>query len=46
MVDINILGQAIKYLILNNRSIIIIIFIQPPLLGKLITKLIKIFFYF
>ena len=45
MASINILGQAIKYLILNRWFIIIIIFIQPLLTGRLIIKLIKISFY-
>jgi len=45
MVGVNILGQAIKCLILDSRSITTIIFIQPLLIGKLIIKLIKIFFY-
>ena len=42
---VNILGQAIKYLILNSWSITIIIFIQPLLTGRLTIKLIKISFY-
>jgi len=46
MVDANILGQAIKYFILDSRSITTIIFIQPLLTGSLIIKLIKISFYF
>jgi len=45
MVGINILGQAIKYLILDSWSITTIIFILPLLIGRLIIKLIKIFFY-
>jgi hypothetical protein len=45
MVGINISGQAIKYLILDSRSITTIIFIQPLLIGRLITKLIEISFY-
>ena len=45
IVGINILGQAIKYLILDSQSITTIIFIQPLLIGRLITKLIKISFY-
>ena len=45
MVGINILGQAIKCLILDSRSITTIIFIQPLLMGSLIIKLIKISFY-
>jgi len=40
------LGQAIKYFILNSQSIIIIIFIQYLFIKSLITKLIKMFFYF
>jgi len=39
------LGQAIRCLILNSRSMTIIIFIQPLLTGRLIMKLIKISFY-
>ena len=46
MVGINISRQAIRCLILNSRSITTIIFLQPLLLGRLIIKLIKIFFYF
>jgi len=45
MVGVNILGQAIKCLILDSWSITTIIFIQPLLMGRLITKLIKISFY-
>jgi len=45
MAGINILGQAIKCLILDSRSITIIIFVQPLLIGSLTTKLIKISFY-
>jgi hypothetical protein len=45
MAGINILGQAIKCLILDSRSTTTIIFIQPLLTGRLITKLIKISFY-
>ena len=45
MVGVNILGQAIKYLILDSRSTTTIIFIQPLLIGRSITKLIKISFY-
>ena len=45
MASVNILGQAIKYLILNSRFTTIIIFIQPLLTGRLIIKLIKISFY-
>jgi hypothetical protein len=45
MVGVNILGQAIKYLILDSLSITTIIFMQPLLLGRSIIKLIKISFY-
>jgi len=45
MIGINILGQAIKCLILDSWSITTIIFMQPLLIGRLITKLIKISFY-
>jgi len=45
MVGINILGQAIKCLILDSWFITTIIFIQPLLIGSLIIKLIKISFY-
>ena len=45
MVGINILGQAIKYLILDSQSTTTIIFIQPLLIGRPITKSIKISFY-
>ena len=45
MVGVDILEQAIKYLILYSWSITTIIFIQPLLIGRLITKLIKISFY-
>jgi hypothetical protein len=45
MAGIDILGQAIKCLILNSRSITTIIFIQPLLTGRLIIKLIKMSFY-
>jgi len=38
-------GQAIKYFILDSRSITTIMFIQPLFIGSLITKLIKISFY-
>jgi len=44
-VGVNILGQAIKCLILDSRSTTTIIFMQPLLIGRLIIKLIKIFFY-
>jgi hypothetical protein len=46
IIGIDILKQAIKGLILVNQSTTIIIFIQPLLTGKLITKSTKIFFYF
>jgi len=46
MVGVNILGQAIKCLILDSWSITTIMFVQPLLLGRLIIKLIKISFYF
>ena len=39
------LGQAIRCFILDSRSITTIMFVQPLLLGRLITKLIKMFFY-
>jgi len=45
MAGANMLGQAIKCLILDSRSITTIMFVQPLLLGRLITKLIKISFY-
>jgi len=45
MVGVNILGQAIKYLILDSWSITTIMFAQPLLIGRLITKLIKISFH-
>jgi len=45
MVGVNISGQAIKCLILDSRSITTIMFIQPLLKGRSITKLIKISFY-
>jgi hypothetical protein len=45
MVGINILGQAIKYLILDSWSITTIIFMYPLLIRRLIIKLIKISFY-
>jgi hypothetical protein len=44
MVGINILGQAIKCLILDSWSITTIIFIYPLLIGRSIIKLIKISF--
>jgi len=45
MAGVNILGQAIKCLILDSWFITTIMFIQPLLMGSLITKLIKISFY-
>ena len=45
MVGINILGQAIKCLILDSWFITTIIFIQPLLTGSSTIKLIKISFY-
>jgi hypothetical protein len=45
MVGVNILGQAIKCLILDNRSITTIMFVQLLLIGRLTTKLIKMSFY-
>jgi len=45
MVGVNILGQAIKCLILDSWSITTIIFIQPLFTGRSIIKLIKISFY-
>jgi len=39
------LGQAIRCFILGSWSITTIIFIQPLLLGRLTTKLIKMSFY-
>ena len=45
MVGVNILGQAIKYFILDSWFITTIMFIQPLLIGRLTIKLIKIFFY-
>ena len=42
---VNILGQAIRCLILDSCSITTIIFVQPLLTGRLIIKLIKMFFY-
>ena len=44
-VGINILGQAIRYLILNSQSITTIIFTQPLLTKRLTIKLIKISFH-
>ena len=45
MVGVNILGQAIKYLILDSWSITTIMFIQPLLIGRLTIKLINISFH-
>ena len=45
MASIDILGQAIKCLILDSWFITTIIFIQPLLMGRLIIKLIKISFH-
>ena len=45
MAGINILGQAIKCLILDSRSITTIMFIQPLLIGSSTTKLIKMSFH-
>jgi len=45
MAGINILGQAIKCLILDSWSITTIIFIQPLLIGSLTTKSIKMSFH-
>ena len=45
MAGVNILKQAIRCFILNSRSIITMIFIQPLLTGRLTIKLIKISFY-
>ena len=45
IVGINILGQAIRCPILDSQSITTIIFIQPLLIRRLTTKLIKISFY-
>ena len=44
-VGVNILGQAIKCLILDSWSITTIIFIQPLLIGRLIIKSIEMSFY-
>ena len=43
---VNILGQAIRCLILDSQFITTIIFIQPLLTGRLIIKLIEMSFYF
>ena len=45
MVGTDILGQAIRCFILDSQSITTIMFIQPLLLGRLIIKLIKMFFH-
>jgi len=45
MAGVNILGQAIKCLILDSWSITTIIFMQPLLIGRSIIKLIKISFH-
>jgi hypothetical protein len=45
IVGVNILGQAIKYFILDSLSITTIMFMQPLLLGRLITKSIEMSFY-
>ena len=45
IIGIDILGQAIRCLILDSWSTTTIIFIQPLLIGRLIIKLIKITFY-
>jgi hypothetical protein len=45
MAGVDILGQAIRYLILDSQFITTIIFSQPLLLGSLIIKLIKMSFY-
>jgi hypothetical protein len=45
MAGINILGQAIKCLILDNWSTTTIIFVQLLLIGRSTIKLIKISFY-
>ena len=42
---INILGQAIRCLILDSWSITTMMFIQPLLTGRLIIKLIEMSFY-
>ena len=45
IVNVDILGQAIKCFMLNSWSIIIIIFVQPLLVGRLIIKLIEMSFH-
>ena len=45
MAGVNMLGQAIKYLILDSWSITTIMFIQPLLIGSLTIKLIKMSFH-
>ena len=45
MAGVDILRQAIRYLILDNQSMTIIIFSQPLLLGSPMIKLIEISFY-
>ena len=45
MAGANILGQAIKCLILDSWFITTIMFVQPLLLGRLTIKLIKISFH-
>jgi hypothetical protein len=45
MVGVDILGQAIKYLILDSRSTTTIMFVQPLLMGRSITKSIEMSFY-
>ena len=46
MLGINILGQTIKYFILDSWFITTIIFIQPLFIGRLTIKLIKLIFIF
>ena len=45
MAGVNILGQAIRYLILDSQSTTTIMFVQPLLMGRLIIKSIKISFH-
>ena len=45
-VSVDILGQAIRCLILDSWSTTTIIFVQPLLIKRLTIKLIKISFYF
>jgi hypothetical protein len=45
MAGVDILGQAIKCLILNSQSITTMIFIQPLFAGRSTIKLIEISFY-